>query len=316
MEEINYRLQSAQSAPPPPTIMARLQSAPQSASPPPTIMARFQSAPQSAPQSDSPPPINMARFQQSAPQSGSPPPINMARFQIAPQSAPPPPTIMARFQSAPQSAPPPPTIMARLQSAPQSAPQPPTSMANRDNINSSPNSRDPRDINSWNQNVQILPEKAIISNSEPSGVGMVGGGGVGNSNIRGAGKQKPYACTYCEKKFSHVHLMKQHVRIHTGEKPFACKYCEKRFTQSHSVKGQKISNANFLAKRTKFAAFCPRDLKWVKHKEIYIINKTIPVSIALMFGLYIYLTHFRPYGRNWAKKISFFGRSETKKNRF
>ena len=174
MEEINYRLQSAQSAPPPPAIMARLQSAPQS-----------------------------------APQSGSPPPINMARFQSAPQSTPPPP------------------------------------MANRDNINSSPNSRDPRDINSWNQNVQILPEKAIISNSESTGVGMVGGGGVGNSNIRGAGKQKPYACTYCEKKFSHVHLMKQHVRIHTGEKPFACKYCEKRFTQSHSVKGGLISESFF-----------------------------------------------------------------------
>ena len=163
-----------------------------------------------------------------------------------------------RLQSA-QSAPPPPTIMARLQSVPQSAPQsappPPTNMqtaimANRDNVNNStPNSRDPREINSWNQNVQILPEKAIISNSEPSsgvgGVEIVGGQGVGNSNIRGAGKQKPYACSFCEKKFSHVHLMKQHVRIHTGEKPFACKYCEKRFTQSHSVKGQKISIAIF-----------------------------------------------------------------------
>ena len=203
MEEINYRLQSAQSAPPPPTITARLQSAPQSASPPPTIMARFQSAPQSAPQ--------------------------------------------------------PPTIMARLQSAPQSAPPPPTIMANRDNINSTPNSRDPREINSWNQNVQILPEKSIISNNEPSGVGgvgMVGGGGVGNSNIRGAGKQKPYACSYCEKKFSHVHLMKQHVRIHTGEKPFACKYCEKRFTQSHSVKGQKISRANFIKTSKKIKKIC------------------------------------------------------------
>ena len=135
----------------------------------------------------------------------------------------------------------------RLQSA-QSAPLPPTITANRDNINSTPHSRDPRDVNSWNQNVQILPEKATISNSEPSGVGgvgIVGGSGVGNSNIRGAGKQKPYACSYCEKKFSHVHLMKQHVRIHTGEKPFACKYCEKRFTQSHSVKGGLISESFF-----------------------------------------------------------------------
>ena len=150
-----------------------------------------------------------------------------------------------RLQSA-QSAPPPPTIMARLQSAPRSALPPPTITANRDNINSTPHSRDPRDMNSWNQNVQILPEKATISNSEPSevgGVGIVGNSGVGNSNIRGAGKQKPYACSYCEKKFSHVHLMKQHVRIHTGEKPFACKYCEKRFTQSHSVKGGLISDS-------------------------------------------------------------------------
>ena len=150
-----------------------------------------------------------------------------------------------RLQSA-QSAPPPPIDLVRLQGAPQSAPPPPTIMTNRDNINSTPHSRDPRDMNSWNQNVQILPEKATISNSEPTevgGVGIVGSSGVGNSNIRGAGKQKPYACSYCEKKFSHVHLMKQHVRIHTGEKPFACKYCEKRFTQSHSVKGGLISDS-------------------------------------------------------------------------
>jgi hypothetical protein len=64
----------------------------------------------------------------------------------------------------------------RLQN--QSAPIPTAILAIRD-------PRNPSDLNSWNQNVQILPEKAIISNSEPSG----------SSNIRGAAKQKPYANT-------------------------------------------------------------------------------------------------------------------------
>jgi len=146
----------------------------------------------------------------------------------------------------------------------QSAPIPTAIMAIRD-------PRNPSDINSWNQNVQILPEKAIISNSEPSGVGgvgMVGGGGVGNSNIRGAGKQKPYACTYCEKKFSHVHLMKQHVRIHTGEKPFACKYCEKRFTQSHSVKGHELIHTGEKPFSCKSCSYRCRNMANLKKHEI------------------------------------------------
>ena len=53
-------------------------------------------------------------------------------------------------------------------------------------------------------------------------------------------KLKPHLCTYCDKKFSSNHLLKQHVRSHTGERPFSCNYCEKRFTQSHSLQSHEF----------------------------------------------------------------------------
>ena len=48
--------------------------------------------------------------------------------------------------------------------------------------------------------------------------------------------EKPFACKYCEKKFSRQDKLKNHHYIHTGEKPFKCEMCSYATADSGSLK--------------------------------------------------------------------------------
>ena len=48
--------------------------------------------------------------------------------------------------------------------------------------------------------------------------------------------EKPFACKYCEKKFSRQDKRKNHEMIHTGEKPFGCELCSYKTADSGSLK--------------------------------------------------------------------------------
>ena len=48
--------------------------------------------------------------------------------------------------------------------------------------------------------------------------------------------EKPFACSQCDRKFSHSSHLTRHLRVHSGEKPFACSQCGKAFAQTSDLK--------------------------------------------------------------------------------
>jgi uncharacterized Zn-finger protein len=45
-----------------------------------------------------------------------------------------------------------------------------------------------------------------------------------------------YTCEICDKSFKTQNILRQHLRIHTGDKPFQCSICSKCFSQMASLK--------------------------------------------------------------------------------
>ena len=47
--------------------------------------------------------------------------------------------------------------------------------------------------------------------------------------------EKPFACQFCDKKFSVKYSLTQHQATHTKEKPFSCQICNKKFARKFAL---------------------------------------------------------------------------------
>ena len=57
-----------------------------------------------------------------------------------------------------------------------------------------------------------------------------------NSYGRTLTSEKPYVCSFCNKKFAHKQHMKIQEKIHKDEIPYSCLNCDKTFTQNAHMK--------------------------------------------------------------------------------
>lgn len=59
---------------------------------------------------------------------------------------------------------------------------------------------------------------------------------LNTSNSNGLCTNTKHACEVCKKTFKTQNILRQHMRIHTGDKPFVCDICNKAFSQMASLK--------------------------------------------------------------------------------
>lgn len=55
-------------------------------------------------------------------------------------------------------------------------------------------------------------------------------------NTSSTNSNTKHACEVCKKTFKTQNILRQHMRIHTGDKPFVCDICSKAFSQMASLK--------------------------------------------------------------------------------
>ena len=91
-------------------------------------------------------------------------------------------------------------------------------------------------------NAETAPQQPTTSGAlntqpprKPSASGSSRGRPPGTSNGQQDGKERPFQCMFCEKRFTQRAGLNAHVLIHSGTKPFACSVCDKRFTQKSGL---------------------------------------------------------------------------------
>lgn len=53
---------------------------------------------------------------------------------------------------------------------------------------------------------------------------------------------RPYACSYCGRRFKRKAHIANHIRLHTGDKPYVCNLCGAAFAQDSGLRYHKLSS--------------------------------------------------------------------------
>ncbi|XP_065085048.1 zinc finger protein 585B-like isoform X2 [Ochlerotatus camptorhynchus] len=56
--------------------------------------------------------------------------------------------------------------------------------------------------------------------------------------------EKPFACSFCSRRFAQKHNLSIHLRTHTGERPYQCEICSKQFSALGNFQAHKKIHSN------------------------------------------------------------------------
>ncbi|XP_067946402.1 uncharacterized protein [Watersipora subatra] len=68
--------------------------------------------------------------------------------------------------------------------------------------------------------------------------------------------EKPYGCSFCDKKFASKHVCRIHERIHRGERPYKCLICEKAFRQKYHLTAHEARHKKYKDGRMGLCSEC------------------------------------------------------------
>ena len=75
--------------------------------------------------------------------------------------------------------------------------------------------------------------------------------------------EKPFACNFCDAKYSQNPQLQVHLRKHTGEKPYACHFCDMRFDRRYCLVRHEKTHKD---EAPFFCSFC--DVNFSQHASI------------------------------------------------
>lgn len=86
------------------------------------------------------------------------------------------------------------------------------------------------------------------------------------------GKDKPYCCSVCEKRFGNCSHLAAHIRTHTGERPYRCEICRKTFITTSALNRHQTIHTegkHFVC------SYCGKSFKWMESlgRHVRIVHK-------------------------------------------